>query len=161
MYIDTKPNADKKLKLRYSSLSHFQMAYCRDAKYLELLLLAQTLHVSDIMWRVSPDIIVDVRRTNFFGSQFLRTLVWGFGLDAFLARTLVKRSVVSHSDEGASGLGMMVTLHRKVHRERQRTTWEWEQFSYRLFGLPNRPACSPHTHACGDLIVLPGKSSHH
>lgn len=149
MYIDTKPNADKKLKLRYSSLSHFQMVYCPDAKYLELLLLAQTLHVSDIMWRVSPDIIVDVRRTNFFGSQFLRGQVWDFGLDAFLARMLVKRSVVSHSDEGALGLGIMVTLHRKVHHERQRTTWEWEnkgkaqQFAYRLVDLPNRP---PHAH---------------
>jgi hypothetical protein len=102
------------------------MVYCRDAKYLELLLLAQTLHVSDIMWCVSPDIIVDVRRTNFLGSQFLRALVGDFGLDAFLAHTLVKRSGFSHGDEGASGFGMMVTLYQRRHPERRRTTREWE-----------------------------------
>jgi hypothetical protein len=117
MYIDTKPNADKKLKLRYSSLSHFQTAYCQDAKYLELLLLAQTLHVSDIICCVSPDIIIDVRRTNFLGIQFFGALVWGFELNAFLARTPVKRNVFSHSDEGASGLGVMAALYRKVHPE--------------------------------------------
>jgi hypothetical protein len=151
MYIDTNPNADKRLKLRYSGLSHFQTAYCRDAKYLELLLLAQTLHVSDILWCVSPDIIVSVRRTNFLGSQFLGALVWSFGLNAFLACTLVKRSLFSHSDEGALGLGMTVTLYRKVHPERRRTTRELEnkrkprQFAYRLGDFPNRPACSsPH-----------------
>jgi hypothetical protein len=126
MYIDTKPNADKKLKLRYSSLSHFQTAYCRDAKYLELLLLAQTLHIPDILKCISPDVIVDVRRTNFLGNQFLGALVWGLGLNAFLWRALVKRSVFSHSDEGASGLGMIVTLYRKVYPKRRRTKWELE-----------------------------------
>jgi hypothetical protein len=149
MYIDTKPNVDKKLKLRYSSLSYFQTTYCRDAKYLELLLLAQTLHVSDIIWRVSPDVIIGVRRTNFPDIQFLEALVWGFALNAFLARTPVKRNVFIYNDEGASGPwcdGDLYTEKYILKDEEPHGSGKNKNPAIRLslkFDLPNRAACRP------------------